>query len=85
MERKMQFRENWLIFLGIWGKADLILMIWGAKEKYFQGAEEFWEISALFSVHYWNIDPLGASILYSLCFDVFSRRYIREVLPKWWG
>ena len=45
----MQFRENWLIFLGIWGEAKLILRIWGAKEKYFQGAEEFWEISALFS------------------------------------
>ena len=46
---KMHLRENWLIFLGIWGEAELILRIWGAKEKYFQGAEEFWEISALFS------------------------------------
>ena len=45
----MHFRENWLIVLGIWGEAELILRIWGAKEKYFQGAEEFWEISALFS------------------------------------
>ena len=44
----MHFRENWLIFLGIWGEAELILRIWGAKKKYFQGAEEFWEISALF-------------------------------------
>ena len=43
----MHFRENWLIFLGIWGEAELILRIWGAKEKYFQGAEEFW-----ISVHY---------------------------------
>ena len=41
MERKIQFRENWLIFLGIWGEAELILRILGAKEKYFQGAEEF--------------------------------------------
>ena len=41
MERKIHFRENWLIFLGIWGEAELILRIWGAKEKYFQGAEEF--------------------------------------------
>ena len=24
----MHFRENWLIFLGIWGKAELILRIW---------------------------------------------------------
>ena len=38
--------ENWLIFFGILGEAELILRIWGAKEKYFQGAEAFWEISA---------------------------------------
>ena len=81
----MHFRETWLIFLRIWGEAELILRILGAKEKYFQEAEEFWEISALFLRGQWSIDPLGASILYSLCFDVFSRRYIREALPKWWG
>ena len=28
-----------LHFWGIWGEAELILRIWGAKEKYFQGAE----------------------------------------------
>ena len=28
-------------FFGIWGEAELILRIWGAKEKYFHGAEEF--------------------------------------------
>ena len=40
MERKMHFRENWRIFGGGgWGDAVLILRIWGAKEKYFQGAE----------------------------------------------
>ena len=39
MERTLYFRKNWLIFLGIWGEAELILRIWGAKEKYFQGAE----------------------------------------------
>ena len=33
--------ENWLIFCGIWGEAELILRIWGAMEKYFQGPEEF--------------------------------------------
>ena len=38
--------ENWLIFFGIWGEAELILRTWGAKEKYFQGAEAFWEIGA---------------------------------------
>ena len=36
----MHFRENWLLFLGILGEAELILRIWGAKEKYFQGDEE---------------------------------------------
>ena len=81
----MHFRENWLIFLRIWGEAELILRILGAKEKYFQEAEEFWEISALFLRDQGSIDPLGASILYSLCFDVFSKRYIREALQKWWG
>ena len=39
MERTLYFRKNWLIFWGIWGEAELILRIWGAKEKYFQGAE----------------------------------------------
>ena len=43
MERKIRFRENWLIFLGILGEAELILRIWGAKEKYFQGAEDFFQ------------------------------------------
>ena len=41
MERKILFRENWLIFLRIWGEAELILRILEAKEIYFQGAEEF--------------------------------------------
>ena len=27
--------------LGIWGEAEIILRIWGAMEKYFHGAEEF--------------------------------------------
>ena len=35
----LHFRENWFTFWGIWGEAELILRIWGAKEKYFQGAE----------------------------------------------
>ena len=42
MERKIHFGENWLIFLGIWGEAELILIrIWVASEEFFQGAEEF--------------------------------------------
>ena len=39
MERTLHFRENGLIFWGFWGEAELILRIWEAKEKYFQGAE----------------------------------------------
>ena len=39
MERTLYFSKNWLIFWGIWGEAELIFRIWGAKEKYFQGAE----------------------------------------------
>ena len=52
MERKVHFKENWLIFLGILGEAELILGIWVAKAKYFLGAEDFFhglgEITALF-------------------------------------
>ena len=57
-ERKIQFRVNWLIFLGIWGEAELILGICGARQntfremkKFFQG---FGEINALF---YGSTDP----------------------------
>ena len=39
MERTLHSRENGLIFWGILGEAELILRIWEAKEKYFQGAE----------------------------------------------
>ena len=68
MERKIYFRENWLIFLGIWGEAELILRIWGAKEKYFQGAEVFFfwrfgETNALFSGIKGAQTPLGASLM----------------------
>ena len=53
-KEKYIFGRIGLYFWGIWGEAELILRIWGAKEKYFQGAEEFffrefWEINALFS------------------------------------
>ena len=41
MKSTIDLRENWLIFLGIWGEEELILRILGAKEKYFQGSEEF--------------------------------------------
>ena len=53
MERKIHFRENWLIFWGILGEAELILRIWGAKENTFRELRIFFhgfrEINALFS------------------------------------
>ena len=33
--------RNWLIFLGIWGEAKLILRIWGAKENIFREQRYF--------------------------------------------
>ena len=68
MKRKLYFWENRLIFLGIWGEAELILRIWGAKEKYFQGAEEISFMDLGRSMHYFqgsrgHMPPLGASPL----------------------
>ena len=54
MERKIHFRENWLVFLRIWGEAELILRIWGAREKNLQGAEEFSFRNLGRSVHYFQ-------------------------------
>ena len=34
--KKIHFRENRLIFLGIWGEAELFLGIWGAKANNFR-------------------------------------------------
>ena len=38
---KIHFRENWLIFLGISGEAELMLRIWGAKENTFSELRNF--------------------------------------------
>ena len=54
MERKIHFREIWLIFWGISGEAELILRICGAQEKYFQGAEEFSSRDLVRSLHYYQ-------------------------------
>ena len=54
LKEKIPFRENWLIFLGIWREAELILRSWGAKEKYFQGAEEFSFRDLGRSMHYFQ-------------------------------
>ena len=48
MQRKK--RENWLIFLGIWGEAELILGIWGAK--YFKGSQGIFFMYLGRSMHY---------------------------------
>ena len=53
-KEKIHFRENWLIFLGIWGEAELILRFWGAEENYFQGAEEFSFRDLGRSMHYFQ-------------------------------
>ena len=42
-ERKIHFRENWLICWGIWGEAELILVIWGAKAKIISGRLRFFQ------------------------------------------
>ena len=34
----MHFRENWLIFLGIWGEAEVILKNLGSKGKILSGS-----------------------------------------------
>ena len=54
MERKIHFRENGLISLGIGGEVELILRICGAKEKYYQGAEEFSFRDLGRSMHYFQ-------------------------------
>ena len=78
MERKIHFRERWLIFLGIWEEAKLILRIWDAKEKYFQGAEEFSFRDLGRSMYYFqgsreHTDPLGASgVLGEIIFIFFQ-------------
>ena len=55
MERKQNILGiNLLIYLGIWGEAELILRIWGAKEKNFQGAEEFSFRDLGRSLHYFQ-------------------------------
>ena len=69
-KEKKHLRENLLIFKDIWGEAELILRNWGAKEKYFQRAEEFSFRDLGRSVHYFqgsreHRPPLGTSIMQS--------------------
>ena len=54
-KEKIQFRENWLIFLGIWGKAELILRNLGSKGKIFSGSWWIFFFSDLGrSMHYFQ-------------------------------
>ena len=52
LRREIHFRENWLIFLGIWGEAGLILGICEARQNTFRELRIFFhgfgEINALF-------------------------------------
>ena len=54
MERKIHFRENRLIFLGIWREAELISKDLGSKGKCFQGAEELSVRDLGRSMHYFQ-------------------------------
>ena len=53
MERKIHFRENWLICLGIWGEAGLILGIGGARQNTFRELREFFRDLGR-SMHYFK-------------------------------
>ena len=55
----MHFRENWFIFLGIWGEAELILRIWGAKEKKLSGSRGNLGDQCIIFRDKGSIDPLG--------------------------
>ena len=63
LKEKKHFREKWLILLGIWGDAELILGIWRAKAKYFRGVEDFFqgfgEIICITFREQGSTDPLG--------------------------
>ena len=65
MTRKIHFRDNWLIFLGIWGEAELILRIWGVKEDTFRELRNFllgiWGDQCIVFRDQGSTYPLGAS------------------------
>ena len=68
MERKKKdFRENWHVFLRIWGEAELILMIWGVKENTFRELRNFlsgtWEDQCIIFKNQGGTDPPGGLIL----------------------
>ena len=52
-ERKIHFRENWLIFCGIWGEAVLILGICEARQNTFRKLRFFFRDLGR-SMHYFK-------------------------------
>ena len=56
MERKIHFRENRPIVWGIWGEAELILRIWGAKENTFRELRNFYHQCIIFRDQ-WSTTP----------------------------
>ena len=80
---KIHFKENQLIFFRVLGEVELILRIWGAKEKYCQGAEEFSFMDLGRSVHYFqgsreHIPPGGSS--YEGCIGFYGYRKFAVLL-----
>ena len=63
--RSKYFRENWLIFWGIWGEAELILGILGANENTFRELRKFlsgiWGDQCNIFMDQGSTDSLGAS------------------------
>ena len=68
----------------IWGEAELIERIWGAKEKYFQGTEEFSFMDLGRSMHYFQglgesrpPPPLGG-LVFIICLSYTISKTIRN-------
>ena len=63
MERKIHFRDNWLIFWGIWGEAELILRILEQMKNTFREQRNFisriWGSQCIIFSDQGSTDPLG--------------------------
>ena len=80
MERTLHFRENWLIFWGIWGEAELILSIWVAKENIFRELRYFllgiWGDKCIIFRDQGSTDPHpwgGSHLINVICKEFLSR------------
>ena len=76
--KKIHFRENWLIFLGIWGEAELSLGFWGAKANNFREKKKLfsgsWGDQCIISRDLGSTYPPGASLM--LCYKHFAMNCI---------